>query len=102
MLNVAVTEFTLFLIHVYNRNDFDLKNRDFLGGIKKNLKQIKQYFPGYIMRLYYQAPAHSQFMKDVCVTACSEPNFDLCNVESIPNLGRNITLIIYGDLGFIK
>jgi hypothetical protein len=40
------------------------------------------------MRLYYQVSPKSAFLKDICGLACSVPNFDLCDVEKIPKIGK--------------
>jgi hypothetical protein len=71
-----------------NRNEYDKSSRDFFGGIKRNLQSVQKYFPGYTMRLYYQVPPKSAFLKDICGVACSVPNFDLCDVEKIPKIGK--------------
>ena len=67
---------------------YDKKSRDFIGGIERNLRSVQKYFPGYTMRLYYQVPPNSSFFKDICNLACSHENFDLCNVENIPRIGK--------------
>ena len=84
-------------LNVYYRNEYDTNSRDFLGGINRNLNTIKKYFPGFIMRLYYHVPPKSAFLKQVCILACSVPNFDLCDIENIPNAG-NIIIILNGLL----
>ena len=70
------------------RNKYDMNDRDFIGGIERNLKSIQKYFPDHIMRLYYQVPANSSFLKDICHLACSSSNLDLCNIEKIPSIGK--------------
>ena len=80
--------------NIYYRNEFDQTRRDFFGGIKRNLGSVKKYFPGFIMRLYYQIPPKSTFLKDICTLACFAPNFDLCDIEKIPNIGKKIIKLL--------
>ena len=74
----------------FYRNDFDKKKRDFFGGIERNLQRIQTDFPGSVMRLYYQVPNESLFLQTACKLACTVPNFDLCDVERIPSMGKHI------------
>ena len=72
------------------RTRYDLIDRDYFGGILGNLYAIRQHYPEFVMRLYYQVPSsQSQFIKVVCPHVCgpSGANFDICNIEDIPNLG---------------
>ena len=75
----------------FYRNDFDKKKRDFFGGIERNLQRIQSDFPGSVMRLYYQVPNESLFLQTACKLACTVPNFDLCDVERIPSMGKHIS-----------
>ena len=75
----------------FYRNDFDKKKRDFFGGIERNLQRIQTDFPGSVMRLYYQVPNESLFLQTACKLACTVPNFDLCDVERIPSMGKHIS-----------
>jgi len=59
--------------------------RGYFMGIRENLNLIHQYYPGYVMRLYYQA---SKTVKEqLCEIACSESSLDLCPASAIPKLG---------------
>merc|ERR1712061_364025 len=73
---------------VAKRNDYDKNNRDFFGGIERNLHRIQTDFPGSLMRLYYQVKNKSNFLKTACKLACTVPIFDLCDVERIPSMGN--------------
>ena len=77
----------------FYRNDFDKKKRDFFGGIERNLQRIQTDFPGSVMRLYYQVPNESLFLQNACKLACTVPNFDLCDVERIPSMGKHISFL---------
>ena len=60
--------------------------RGYFLGIRENLNLIQQYYPGYVMRLYYQA---SKTVKEqLCEIACSESSLDLCPASAIPKLGN--------------
>ena len=75
------------------RNDFDKNKRDFFGGIERNLQRIQTDFPGSVMRLYYQVPNESLFLQTACKLACTVPNFDLCDVEHIPSMGKHVPFL---------
>lgn len=60
--------------------------RGYFVGIHENLKLIKQFYPGFIMRLYYQAG--SEVKAKLCEIACSDPGLDLCPATAIPKLGN--------------
>ena len=72
------------------RNEHDENDRDFIGGIKRNLESIQKYFPDHLMRLYYHVLPTSEFYKKVCPLTCSVPNLDLCNVEMVPSVGTSL------------
>ena len=47
------------------------------------------------MRLYYQVPNESLFLRTACKLACNVPNFDLCDVERIPSMGKHISFLYF-------
>jgi len=62
------------------------KIRGYFTGILENLNLMKEFYPGYIMRLYYEAgPTIKQ---KLCDMACSDPQIDLCPANAIPRLGN--------------
>ena len=75
------------------RNDYDKNNRDFFGGIERNLHRIQTDFPGSLMRLYYQVQNKSLFLKTACKLSCTVPIFDLCDVERIPSMGKHVPFL---------
>ena len=75
------------------RNEYDEHDRDFIGGIKRNLESIQKYFPDYSMRLYYHVSPASDFYQKICPFTCSVPNLDLCNVEMIPSVGTSFVTL---------
>ena len=79
----------------FYRNDFDKKKREFFGGIERNLQRIQKDFPGSVMRLYYQVPNESLFLQTACKLACTVQNFDLCDVEQIPSVGKRVAFLYF-------
>jgi len=60
--------------------------RGYFTGVRENLSLIKQIYPGYVMRLYYQASP--EVKEKLCQIACSDPGLDLCPATAIPKLGN--------------
>ena len=77
------------------RNDYDKNNRDFFGGIERNLHRIQTDFPGSLMRLYYHVQNKSLFLRTACKLACTVPIFDLCDVERIPSMGKLVPFLYF-------
>ena len=77
------------------RNDYDKNNRDFFGGIERNLHRIQTDFPGSLMRLYYQVQNKSLFLKTASKLSSTVPIFDLCDVERIPSMGKHVPFLYF-------
>jgi len=60
--------------------------RKYFAGIRENLSLVKQLYPGYVMRLYYEAGP--EVKTKLCRLACSEPSLDLCPANGVPKLGN--------------
>ena len=42
------------------------------------------YYPGWIMRLYFDLDPEDPIMKDLCQVACQADNLDLCHAAKLP------------------
>ena len=46
--------------------------------------RMKEAYPSdFRLRLYYQVPPQSDAMKKICELACTEPQFDICNIDMV-------------------
>ncbi len=58
----------------------------YFKGIKENLAGVQLFYPGYVMRLYYdraEAVKQPREFEKLCEIFCTQPDFDLCDVRSI-------------------
>jgi len=62
------------------------ENREYFKGIVENLELMKKYYPGWVMRLYYDTGTLIQ--EKLCDLACSQPLIDLCPAKAVPKLGN--------------
>lgn len=70
------------------------KIRGYMDGIRENFELVKQFYPGYTMRLYADlggpigsvTGGHAKSI--LCDLACREPQFDICDIYDIPKLGN--------------
>ena len=64
-----------------------------MQGIQGNLELMKRFYPGWVMRLYYETRDElSEDFSQLCSLACSDPWLDLCNVDFNPQFG-NVSFI---------
>ena len=52
-----------------------------------NLKQIPEFYPNWVLRLYYDLEPDHPLMEMLCQLACNNSNIDLCSVRNIPAVG---------------
>jgi hypothetical protein len=52
-----------------------------------NLELMPKFYPGWVLRLYYDLKPGHRLMSDLCRVACANPNIDLCYVRNIPAAG---------------
>ena len=71
-----------------NPNSTQVQERRYFKGIKANLNLIPKYYPGWVLRLYYDLPKDHFLMTELCDLACHDSNIDLCYVQNIPMLGN--------------
>ena len=60
------------------------KMKGYFEGIVGNLKLIPKFYPGWIMRLYYDLDINDPVLKHICELACSDDNLDICEVKHLP------------------
>jgi len=60
------------------------KSKGYLQGIKDNLKALPKFYPGWVMRLYYDLPPSDPILEQLCSLACSDQNLDLCYIRDLP------------------
>lgn len=58
------------------------KKKKYFEGILANVKLIRDYYPGWIMRIYtdFDKPE----LAPLCEVACDNPHLDLCLVKDLP------------------
>ena len=60
------------------------KKKGYFQGIIGNLKLMPRFYPGWVMRLYYDLDKKDPVFKDLCDLACSNPNIDICDAKHLP------------------
>ena len=60
------------------------KAKGYFEGIVGNLKLMPKYYPGWIMRVYYDMDAAHPVLKDLCNLACNNELLDICYVAQLP------------------
>jgi hypothetical protein len=71
-------EYLIFLFVIYS------KKKGYFEGIIGNLELMPKYYPGWIMRLYYDLDKTDPVLKDLCKLACNDPNIDICDAKHLP------------------
>ena len=69
---------------IFSYTLFGKNQLKFVDGVKENLRGIKKFYPGAIMRLYYEYSSNqlNSIQRKLCQSFCQEANFDLCNVNN--------------------
>ena len=60
------------------------KAKGYLAGIKGNLDLMEEFYPGWIMRLYFDLEPENPLMNDLCDMACNNTALDLCHAQHLP------------------
>ncbi len=58
--------------------------KGYFEGIDENLRLMQKYYPGWIMRLYYNMDKSDPVLAKICELACNDQNLDLCDAENLP------------------
>ena len=65
-------------------NSNQSKSRGYMEGIKENLDLMPKYYPGWIMRVYFDLDPKHPVLKDLCLLACSNDQLDICHAGKLP------------------
>ena len=58
--------------------------KGFFEGIISNLKLMPQFYPDWIMRVYFDLDPRDPVLDDLCQLACKNPLLDLCHAGQLP------------------
>ena len=65
-------------------NSDNSKKKGYFRGILGNLKLMPKYYPGWVMRLYYDLDKADPIFQDLCQLACHDANLDICDAKHLP------------------
>ena len=55
---------------------------------------MPRYYPGHVMRVYYDLDDQDEILTELCKLACANPILDICNVRDLPGTPmRNATQV---------
>ena len=60
------------------------KKKGYFEGIVGNLELMPKYYPGWVMRLYYDLNKKDPVFKDLCELACQNDYLDICDAKHLP------------------
>jgi len=60
------------------------KKKGYFEGIIGNLELMPKFYPGWVMRLYYDLDQTDPVLQDLCQLACTHSNIDICNAKHLP------------------
>jgi len=60
------------------------KKKGYFEGIVGNLELLPKYYPGWVMRLYYDLDKNDPVFNDLCQLACQNPQIDICDARNLP------------------
>lgn len=60
------------------------KKKGYFEGIVGNLELMNQFYPGWIMRLYYDLDKTDPVFKDLCKLSCENDILDICDAKKLP------------------
>ena len=79
------------LFHYFNEDVHTLllklhcsKKKGYFEGIVGNLELMPKYYPGWVMRLYYDLNKKDPVFKDLCELACKNDYLDICDAKHLP------------------
>jgi len=59
------------------------QKKKYFEGIQNNLKLLQKFYPGWIIRLYYDLAQDDPILPKLCGLSC-QTNFDLCDIQRLP------------------
>ena len=54
-------------------------DRNYFQGVADNLARVKEFYPGWTMRVYHNFDRDSVSLKSLCQLACNNDELDLCH-----------------------
>jgi hypothetical protein len=57
-------------------------NGSYFAGIETNLESIREFYPGFVMRLYHSYRSQDK-LNLLCKLFCDNPDLDLCNAHDM-------------------
>ena len=60
------------------------KYKGYFEGIVGNLELLPKFYPGWIMRVYYDMEDGHPVLKDLCELACKNDLLDICHAGKLP------------------
>ena len=76
-------QYTLFWLCFTLKLHFS-KKKGYFEGIVGNLELMPKYYPGWVMRLYYDLNKKDPVLKDLCELACQHDYLDICDAKHLP------------------
>lgn len=65
-------------------NNGHSKSKGYFEGIEGNLELMSKYYPGWIMRIYFDLDIKLPVLKKLCDLVCSNDQLDICHVQMLP------------------
>ena len=63
-----------------------LNARSYFEGIKSNLNLMPKFYPGWIMRVYYNLDGRPEMLQELCQLACQNDQLDICDAGKLPGM----------------
>ncbi|XP_059090103.1 uncharacterized protein LOC131885916 [Tigriopus californicus] len=60
------------------------KSKQYYQGIIDNLGLMNKFYPGWIMRLYFDLNLGDDLLGSLCELSCQNANLDLCHIQHLP------------------
>ena len=84
---------------LFRNNDANFeKERGYFEGIEPNLKSMASYYPGWIMRVYFDLDSDDPIHDKLCQLACQDTNLDICDVRNLPGTPMKNALKVFGKI----
>ena len=60
------------------------RSKGYFEGIRGNLELMPKYYPGWIMRIYFDLDPKHPVLQDLCDLACNNEQLDICHAGKLP------------------
>ena len=68
----------------HNKEYKSFNAKGYIEGIRGNIEIMDKFYPGWIMRLYYDLEPSDPVMDEVCQLVCQYSNLDICDIQNLP------------------